>query len=122
MNWETETFWYLASPYSKYPEGLEKAFEDVCAAACELIRHGIKVYSPIAHTHPVAIHGGEDPLDHGIWLPADLPFMDAASGLIVLKMPGWDESVGIRYEIRRFAEQLKPIRYLDFPISIAEAA
>ena len=55
-------------------------------AAAVLIRQGIRVYSPIAHTHPIAIHGGIDPLDHKIWLPADAPFMHGAVGLIVSAM------------------------------------
>ena len=121
-DWETETYWYLASPYSKYPEGLEKAFEHVAAAAGEMIRRGIRVYSPIAHTHPIAIHSGQDPLDHGTWIPADVPFMHAASGLAVLKMPSWEISYGIEVEIEEFRESGKPIRFLDWPLDLENAA
>jgi len=32
-------YWYLASPYSKYPQGLVEAFEEVCRAAAWLIKH-----------------------------------------------------------------------------------
>lgn len=55
------SYWYLASPYSKYPAGIEAAFQDICKQTALLIRHKIPVYSPIAHTHPVAIHGEIDP-------------------------------------------------------------
>ena len=107
------TYWYLASPYSKYPAGLEAAFQEVCRQTALLIRHGIPVYSPIAHTHPIAIHGGMDPLDHGIWLPADLPLMRAAHGLIVCQMATWDQSYGIGEEIKEFTKLGLPIIYME---------
>ena len=72
--------------------------------AANLIEQGMRIYCPIAHTHPIAIYGDLDPLDHTIWLPADGPFMDAAVGLIVVRMRGWDKSKGIAAEIKRFGE------------------
>ena len=103
------TFWYLASPYSLYPGGLEAAFVAACRNAALLIRAGVPVYSPIAHMHPVAVQGGIDPLDHDIWLPADAPMMAAASGLIVLELETWRDSRGIRFEIDDFGAASKPI-------------
>lgn len=49
---------YLATPYSKYPRGIEAAFVDASRLAACLVRLGISVYSPIAHTHPIAIRIG----------------------------------------------------------------
>ena len=43
---------YLATPYSKYPAGLQQAFVDAAKLAALLLRSGMNVYSPIAHTHP----------------------------------------------------------------------
>jgi hypothetical protein len=109
-----DSFWYLASPYSKYPDGLEAAFVEVAKQAALLIRHKIPVYSPIAHTHPIAIHGGMDPLDHSIWLPADLPLMRSAyRGLIVCKMATWDQSDGIGEEIKEFGALKRRIIYME---------
>jgi hypothetical protein len=34
---------YLVSPYAKYPHGKEKAFEDICVIAAELISVGYKI-------------------------------------------------------------------------------
>lgn len=107
------TYWYLASPYSKFPQGLDAAFRVVSENAALLVRHKIPVYSPIAHTHPIAIFGGMDPLDHSIWLPADEPFMQGAHGLIVLRMDTWEISYGIGEEIKAFREASKPIVYMD---------
>lgn len=113
------SFWYLATPYSKYPTGIEEAFRDACRQTAFLIAAGIRVYSPIAHTHPVAMHGNLDPLDHKIWLPADEPFMHAAKGLIVCKMQGWGESYGIGEEIKIFKKAEKPVIYMK-PFTIPE--
>jgi hypothetical protein len=106
------TFWYLATPYSKYPGGIEAAFIVACKQTALLIGAGVRVYSPIAHTHSVAIHGGLNPHSHSIWLPADKPFMDAACGLIVCKMSSWAESVGIAHEIDVFKKAGKPVVYM----------
>jgi len=106
------SYWYLGSPYSKYPGGIVAAHNAVCRDAALLIRAGVPVYSPIAHTHPIAIHGGIDPFDHEIWLPADKPLMDAAVGLIVLMLPGWESSRGLTYEIEEFQGKEKPIVYM----------
>ncbi len=105
-------YWYLASPYSKYDAGIHVAWMDICYEAANLIRAGIPVYSPIAHTHPIADHGDIDPYDHTIWLPADLPLMQAAKGLIVCMMQGWEESYGIGEEIKEFKKTGKPIIYM----------
>lgn len=104
---------YLATPYSKYPAGPVVAFERAAALAARCLTAGIKVYSPITHTHPIAIHGGLDPLDHKIWLAFDEAMMDAAETLLVAKMAGWQESSGIVHEIEFFRSCGKPIFYLD---------
>ena len=107
------SFYYLATPYSKYPGGIEEAFKVACRAAADLIRAGVRVYSPIAHTHPVAIHGDIDPYAHDVWLPADEPFMRSACGLIVLRAESWEQSYGIKVEIEEFKKDGKPIFYMD---------
>lgn len=110
------SYYYVATPYSAYPAGIDAAFHDACTATAEFIKRGIPVYSPIAHTHPVALAGGMDPLDHTIWLPADQPFMDAARGLIVVQMDGWDKSKGIAFEIEAFEKVSKVTRHCPWPM------
>jgi hypothetical protein len=73
----------------------------------------VPVFSPIAHSHPIALHGKVDPLDHGIWLKADAPMMEAAAGMIVYRDTGWAESRGVQFEISAFMAMGKPILYLD---------
>lgn len=107
-----DDYWYLATPYSKYPDGLEAAFEEACRVAGWLIANDVKVFSPISHTHPIALCADLDPLDHEIWLPADEPFMNGACGLIVAEMDSWQDSYGIGEEIKVFRNAKKPIIHL----------
>lgn len=104
-------FVYLGSPYTRYVEGIESAYVEACKAAAKLISRGYPAYSPIAHTHPVAMYGGLDPLNHDLWLEADRPLMDAAAALVVLMLPGWKESLGLAHEIAVFRQAGKPIIY-----------
>lgn len=100
---------YLATPYSKWPAGIEDAFQQACILASRLLVAGYKVYSPIAHTHPLAVYGKLDPLDHAIWLPFDEAMMHAADVLIVAHMEGWRESKGVAHEIDFFDRHGKAI-------------
>lgn len=109
---------YLATPYTKYHLGLDAAFVHAAEITAKLIRKGVRVYSPIAHTHPAAIHGGIDPLDHAIWLPFDEAMMDAADCLIVARMKGWDESFGVKHEIEFFRRDRKPVVHID-PVTLS---
>ena len=106
------SYYYLGSPYSKYPEGRAMACVEACRNAALLIRSGIPVFSPIAHSHAVAEYGQIDPDDHGIWLPLDRRMMAAAGGLIVLQLAQWWTSYGLTTEIDEFHSIGKPIVYM----------
>jgi hypothetical protein len=77
-----------------------------------LVKAGIHVFCPIGATHGAAIHGGIDPLDHLIWIPADAPFMAISYDLIVCQMESWESSYGIKVEIDTFKNAKKPILYM----------
>lgn len=104
---------YLATPYSKYADGLEAAFQLACRHAALLIRNGIPVFSPIAHSHPIALGGGLDPLSHDIWLAADRPLMEACDVLVVVMAEGWEDSFGVRHEIDVFSRAGKRIVWMQ---------
>jgi hypothetical protein len=99
MTLDKEKLYYLASPYSKYPAGREAAFKDISAIAGKMIAEGYKIFSPIAHSHPVAEHGKLDALSHDLWLGLDVAFLKRCEGMIVAKMEGWDVSYGVNWEI-----------------------
>ncbi len=105
---------YVATVYSKWPEGVDDAFVQACRVTAALMKSGVRCFSPIAHSHPVALHGGIDELDHDFWMDVDRPFMEAASGLIVVRMPGWRESVGVLAEIDYFTRAGKPVEFVEW--------
>lgn len=105
--------WYLASPYSKFYFGIESAAQMICKIAGKLIRSGESVFSPIAHSHIIAHVSGIDPLDHDFWMECDKAYMHHCTGLIVVMMPGWTKSKGMRMEIDAFKKAGKPIRWYD---------
>ena len=109
-------YWYLATPYSKWKDGTDNAFVEACRVAGILIRAGVSVFCPIAHTHPIASFGNIDRFDHAIWLPAAGPPVRAPRGLIVCQMPGWERSIGICKEVDFFIDESKPIIYMDYPV------
>lgn len=107
------SFWYLATPYSKFPGGLEAAYKAACEQHALLVLAKVPVFCPIGHTHGPAMYGKIPPMQHDIWLPADRPFMDAACGLIVCKLPSWERSFGINEEIQIFMAAGKPVIYME---------
>lgn len=124
MNWlrtvraasTSHSLWYLGTPYSKFPDGIDAAFQGACRAAADLVRLGIHVYCPIAHTHPIAVHGNIDPFDHEVWMALDRKMMTGCCGLLVCQMPTWEESTGLRIEQEEFAAAGKPVLHIPYPV------
>ncbi len=106
-------FWFLATPYSKYPHGLEAAFRLACQQRGLLIRHGIPCFAPIVHSHAVAVECGIDPHDHAVWLPAEEPMRRAAGGIILLMAESWTLSKGMKIEQDEFAAAGKPVVFME---------
>lgn len=106
------SFFYLATPYSRFKGGIEAAYRAACEQQALLIRAGIPTFCPISHTHGAAIHGRIDPLDHKIWMPADEPFMHAARGLIFCMLPSWEISYGMNVELATFQGAGKPVVWM----------
>ena len=103
--------WYMASPFSHYKAGIWPAYKEAARIAGKLALAGVQVFSPIAHSFPLAIYGEIDPLNHRFWMEIDKPFVAMCKGLIVARMAGWEESKGVLAEIEDFAE--RPTFYLD---------
>lgn len=104
---------YLASPYTKFPGGLDAAFAAAAALTARLREANIFAFSPIVHSHPLALYGNLDPLDLSLWYPHNELMMDRCDVLLVAHLPSWEESIGIQYEIEFFEKAFKPIFDLD---------
>jgi nucleoside 2-deoxyribosyltransferase len=101
---------YMASPYSNaLPSVREERFKDACRAAAWFMGKGVQVFSPIAHTHPIAEFGL--PKGWDFWQTYDMAFLKACDGLIVLTLRGWNKSVGVKAEIGIMEAMGKPIEY-----------
>ena len=107
---------YLASVYSQGGAGKNKRtrrFKQVCKKAAELMAQGENVFCPIAHSHPIEVHGMTTIEGHDFWLKQDFAVLEKCSKMVVYKMKGWEKSVGIAAELK-FAEARNiPIEYLD---------
>jgi nucleoside 2-deoxyribosyltransferase len=103
---------YLASPYSHSDSSVqEQRFEAVCKKAAELFRAGQIVFSPIAHSHPIAKYG--IPGDWQTWEAFDRIMIAACDKIVVLCLDGWKTSKGVAAEIE-IAKQLgKPVEYIE---------
>jgi hypothetical protein len=106
---------YLASPYSKYAPALDYACDVVCIVAARLMRVGVQVYSPIAHSHTIATRGGLDPLDGPFYVAHNKHEQDLCDLLLVVTMDGWDESDGIKGEFAHawLMNGKQDVRYID---------
>lgn len=99
---------YLATPYTGHPGGLEVAWRDACDAAALLLREGVLVYSPIAHTHAIA-QRHELPKDYAFWRRFDEDMISASRGVIVCLLPGWNTSRGVQAEVAYASEINRPV-------------
>lgn len=105
---------YLASPYSHPDESVrQERFKLACMAAAALLRRGHRVFCPIAHSHPIAVIGGIDPLDYPLWARQDAGFLREARALVVLTIDGWRESRGVSEELAYARQRNKPIGYMS---------
>jgi hypothetical protein len=112
---------YLATPYSHPdPAMREGRYLMACKAASALLQQGLHVFSPIAHTHQIAQYGL--PTGWDFWESYDRLYLDRCDALYVLKMDGWEESVGVQAEIRIMEEMGKPVTYLEWPIGEVQLA
>jgi len=100
---------YLASPYShKDPCVRCRRFDLACHATAPLTVAGLPVFSPIAHSHPIALTG-VIPWDWPGWYKYDEPFMEVCEAMIVLTIPGHLASKGVAGEIEFMKKQGKRI-------------
>ena len=97
---------YLACPYThKDAEIREYRFNKANEAARTLILNGYHVFSPISHTHPIALLGNL-PISWAYWAEYDKQMLSMCQELCVLKIFGWDTSVGVTAE-REIARKLR---------------
>ena len=96
---------YLALPYT----GQENySFQVANNEAGQLMKQGHIVFSPISHTHPIAVECGL-PTDWDYWKVFDTAFIEWCDQLYVLCLDGWVSSKGVNAEIEIAKELGKPV-------------
>ncbi|MBZ9939114.1 DUF1937 family protein [Mesorhizobium sp. BR1-1-16] len=104
---------FLSTPYTRYEAGLDPAARVAGQAAAALIGMGIHVYSPIAHGHAIAKAGRLDPTDAEMWMRNDRAIFAMSAWLVVVRIRGYDRSLGVGSEIAAALEMGKPIIYVS---------
>jgi hypothetical protein len=103
---------YLAGPYTdKSKSVMEGRFESLNKVAAALMREGHIVCSPISMNHPIAKYGL--PMTWDFWEKYDIFFLKVASAIYVVKLKGWEDSVGIKGELKIARNWGIPVTYLD---------
>ncbi len=106
---------YLASPYTHPDVSVRIArFDAAALASAEIIKAGLNVFSPIVHSHPLTQHGLNG--DWQTWIEVDHDWIRRCDEVWVLMLRGWQQSVGVRAEIRFAGEIGRPVRYLSSAI------
>ena len=119
-----KSYIYLASPYTAFRDDgsfddtlMEERHRMITQCYYNLLAAGMVVYSPITMTYSAElIHRGI----HGTWMNPkfwyefDKPFLQHASQLFVLTLPGWKNSTGVTEEIEIAKGRNMPIVYLEF--------
>ncbi|MBB1584927.1 DUF1937 family protein [Serratia sp. OS31] len=93
---------FLACPYSHSDENVvQERFLACNRVAANIIEAGHAVFSQVTMSHPINLQlQNTDKTAIGkMWAPVDALFLAMMEELIILDLPGWDKSAGIKREI-----------------------
>lgn len=110
-------YWYLATPYSKWSDGIDDAAFVAAKLRGRLVVAGVAAFSPIVHSHYVARAANIDPFSHEIWMPDDKPMFEGSVGLLIADLSGWRESKGVSIEREWATARGMPTVLLD-PVTL----
>jgi hypothetical protein len=100
---------YLAIPYTGQEK---KSFKIANRIAGQLMNDGNIVFSPISHTHPIAIECGL-PKEWEYWKDFDEIFIDWCDEIYIVTLDNWQKSKGVMAEIDIANKKRKPIKYIN---------
>jgi hypothetical protein len=104
---------YLACPYSHPSEYVRrKRFKAANRAAGKLMSEGYIVYSPISHSHPIAVDC-DLALEWKEWEKIDTAFISMSKKVVVLRVDGYQDSVGVGNEIEIARSISIQVEYMD---------
>lgn len=113
---------YLASPYSDPMPGVRAARAKAVARAAGNVLVALPqldVFTPIAHGHAIA-NEVDLPTEYDWWRERCISQINRCHAIAVLLLTGWDESRGVRDEIRHYLDTRRSHSYIS-PIYIDPA-
>lgn len=91
---------YIASPYSSPDrEVVRRRYWITCQFTFAAMKADLPAFSPILHCH----HAAELlnlPTDSKFWGNYNRNMLESSKTLVVLGMPGWEESIGVEEEVK----------------------
>lgn len=105
---------YLCCPFTHDdPAIMEHRYRTSCIAAAKLMKSGIVVFNPLSHSVPVNefIEGIDD--QHSFWMSIDLPILHRCDEVLIVGLPGWTESRGVKAEMFEALGLSKPITQIE---------
>lgn len=104
---------YLASPYSHEASLIRRErFIAACEASTALIKQGWLIFSPIVHSVPLHIYTNFG-FKWDDWKDYDLKFVSYCDSFAVLKLAGWEESIGVQAELKYAKDYRKRLFSVD---------
>lgn len=100
MDHAHDGYLYIASPYTHDdPMIRQRRYEKALDFTAWLaVTYRMWCYSPIVHSHPMDMQL-KPGYDHNFWMEWGKALLIPAKGLIVLQIPGWQDSAGVNLEI-----------------------
>uniref|UniRef100_A0A6H1ZCW8 DUF1937 domain-containing protein n=1 Tax=viral metagenome TaxID=1070528 RepID=A0A6H1ZCW8_9ZZZZ len=90
---------YIASPYThEKKEVMQERYEETAKFCAECIKEDFIVFSSVVHWHAIA--GKYNlPVDAKFWAKLNIELLRGCDTLWVLKLKGWEDSIGVNSEI-----------------------
>ncbi len=113
-----KTYIYLASPYTAVDsegaldeELMTSRYLRTLKCYSHLLKSGLVVFCPIVMTHEADKHMGRARPE--FWYEFDKPFLQHMGAMFVLKLPGWEDSKGVKMETDVASSRQVSIFYLE---------
>ena len=105
------TLIYLASPYAHPSADVREARLEAARHVCgRMVEEGRMVMSPLVYLGELAYKGIHPPQG---WYAFDLQLLARCDELLVLQLPGWEDSRGVLVEIAGAQARGMPVRLMS---------
>jgi hypothetical protein len=110
------SFIYLAQPYTHKDESVRAArFRLAEFLFAHYTNLGEVIFSPIVHCHRMSVMY-EVPSTADYWEKANKAFLDHATAVRVMELPGWEHSKGLTFEMEYWKDSFPhvPLQFVSW--------